>query len=257
MTSKTKSKTSNRYRIDAVDRGLSVLDAIAANPGVTAAHLAAALHANRSLIFRILYTLGERGFVVKDSRNLYWLGPQLLYLGLQASGDNVLINASNQVMDTLLARTRESVVLIVRDQLETVRVAYRDSSHLIRVPVGFAAKGGLHQGGASKILLAYAPEEVIDQVIERHLGEFVPAKLRTRDQVLKFLSTVRSDGYYAAIGETHPDLFSVSAPVRDFQGRTIAALAVVGLTSRLTAQKKADFVKHVIEGAAQISSGVS
>jgi DNA-binding IclR family transcriptional regulator len=256
MTSKTKAETANRYRIDAVDRSLSVLDAIAANPGVSAAHLAAALHANRSLIFRILCTLGERGFVIRDSRNLYWLGPQLLYLGLQAGGDNLLINASSEVMDSLLARTRESVVLIVRDQLETVRVAYRDSSHLIRVPVGFAAKGGLHQGGASKILLAYAPDEVIDEVIERHLGEFVPARLRSRDQVLKFLSTVRSDGYYAAVGEAHPDLFSVSAPVRDLQGQTIAALAVVGLTSRLTAQKKADFVEQVIEGAARISSGV-
>ena len=127
----------------------------------SAAQLAVTLQANRSLIFRILSTLGERGFVVKDSQNLYWLGPQLLYLGLQAGGENLLINASSRVMDELLEQTQESIVLILRDHLETVRVAYRDSSHLIRVPTGFAAKGGLHEGGASKILLAHAPEVLL------------------------------------------------------------------------------------------------
>jgi DNA-binding IclR family transcriptional regulator len=246
-------KAANRYRIEAVDRSLLVLDALAARPGTGAAQLAATLRANRSLIFRILCTLGERGFVVKDSQNLYWLGPQLLYLGLQAGGENLLINASSRVMDELLEQTQESVVLVLRDHLETVRVAYRDSSHLIRVPTGFAAKGGLHQGGASKTLLAHAPAEVIDEVIARHLGEFVPAKLRTREQVLKFLGEIRRDGFYAAVGETHPDLFSISAPVLDFEGHVVAALAVVGLTSRLTMQKKARFIKAIVDGAARIS----
>jgi|SRR5580698_10050154 IclR family KDG regulon transcriptional repressor len=246
--------TTNRYRIEAVDRSLVVLDTIASHQGVSAAALAELLQANRSLIFRILSTLGERGFVVKDSRNLYWLGPQLLYLGLQAGGENLLINASGAVLDDLLQQTKESIVVIVRDQLDTVRVAYRDSSHLIRVPTGFAAKGGLHLGGASKILLAHAPQEVIDQVIEKHLAEFVPTRLRTREQVLKFLATIRHDGYYAAVGEVHPDLFSVSAPVRDIEGRTIASLAIVGPTSRLTASLEESFVKQVVAGAARISS---
>jgi IclR family KDG regulon transcriptional repressor len=243
----------NRYRIEAVDRSLLVLDAIAAHPGTSAAQLAATLQANRSLIFRILSTFAERGFVVKDSQNLYWLGPQLLYLGLQAGGENLLINASSRVMDELLEQTQESIVLILRDHLETVRVAYRDSSHLIRVPTGFAAKGGLHEGGASKILLAHAPEDVVDEVIGKYLGEFVPAKLRTREQVLKFLGAIRRDGFYAAVGETHPDLFSISAPVRDFEGHVVAAIAVVGLTSRLTTQKKSRFVKLIVDGAARVS----
>jgi IclR family KDG regulon transcriptional repressor len=246
-------KPPNRYRIEAVDRSLLVLDAIAAHPGTSAAQLAVTLQANRSLIFRILSTLGERGFVVKDFQNLYWLGPQLLYLGLQAGGENLLINASSRVMDELLEQTQESIVLILRDHLETVRVAYRDSSHLIRVPTGFAAKGGLHEGGASKILLAHAPEEIIDQVIGNHLGEFVPAKLQTREQVLKFLGAIRRDGFYAAVGETHPDLFSISAPVRDIEGHVVAALAVVGLTSRLSTPKKARFVKLIVDGAARVS----
>ncbi len=159
--SEQKKKRVNRYSIDAVDRALVLLGALAAKQGVSAAYLASSLGANRSLVFRLLSTFADRGFVSKDVNNRYWLGPQLLYLGLEAQGDNALINASNDVMDALVKDTQESVGLIIRDELETVRVAYRESSQLIRLHSSYSSRRALYGGGDSKLLLAYAPEEVI------------------------------------------------------------------------------------------------
>src|SRR5690349_4676335 len=100
---------SNRYRVDAVDRALLLLAAIASLPGATAAQLAEALHLNRSLVFRLLVTLTARGFVVKDDNNRYHLGPRLLYLGQQAEQGNALVDTSRPVMNDLLEDTNENV----------------------------------------------------------------------------------------------------------------------------------------------------
>jgi IclR family KDG regulon transcriptional repressor len=232
-----------------------LLNTLASKPGVSASELAAALNANRSLVFRMLSTLADRGFVLRDSNNLYSLGPQLLYLGLQAEGDNPLNVASKDVLDDLAKDTQETVGVVVRNELDTIAVAFRDSSQLLRFHSGFAAKGGLHQGyAASKLLLAYSPDEVIEQVIGKYLGEFAPATLRTREHVLKLLETIRSEGYYAAIGDVNPDVFSIRAPVRDTHGVVIAALAVLGPTSRLDADKRNWLIRRVVDSAALISS---
>jgi IclR family KDG regulon transcriptional repressor len=246
----------NRYRIEAVDRALMLLNTLASNPGVSASELATALKANRSLVFRMLSTLADRGFVSKDSNNFYSLGPQLLYLGLQAEGGNSLNVASKDVLDDLAKDTQETVGVIVRNELDTIAVAFRDSSQLLRFHSGFAAKGGLHQGAASKLLLAFSPDDIIEQVIGKYLGEFAPATLRTREKVLALLETIRREGYYAAIGDVNPDVFSISAPVRDTHGVVIAALAVLGPTSRLDADKRNWLIQRVVESAALISSRI-
>jgi DNA-binding IclR family transcriptional regulator len=41
--------------------------------------------------------------------------------------------------------------------------------------------------------------------------------------------------------------------VRDLEGHVVAALAVVGLISRLTTHKKARFIKLIVDGATRVS----
>jgi IclR family KDG regulon transcriptional repressor len=134
-----------------------------------------------------------------------------------------------------------------------IRVAFRESSQLLRLPAPFAARGSLHEGGGAKLLLAYSPDDIIDEVIAKHLDAFVPATLRTREAVLKLLENIRRDGYYLAIGELHPDVFTITAPVRDADGRVVAAIGVMGPTSRINPERTDRLIKCVVEGAEQIS----
>jgi DNA-binding IclR family transcriptional regulator len=243
----------NRYRIEAVDRALVLLDTLALFPGTTAAQLAATMGANRSLVFRMLSTLADRGFVARDANNCYRLGPRLVYLGNQAERSDALVDASREVLDRLLEETHENIYLIVRDGLEILCLAERVTPRPIRLAAGTGTHGGLHTGGGAKALLAYAPPEVINEVLDRHLHEFVPATMRTREQVLAVLSQIRRDGYYEAIGEID-DIYTLSAPVRDGFGVVTAAVVVAGPMSRLTPEFQADVLIRVREAAAEISA---
>jgi DNA-binding IclR family transcriptional regulator len=244
----------NRYRIEAVDRAFALLSALSVAKRMSASQLADALGANRSLVFRMLSTLADRGVVTKDADNFYSLGPTLLHLGLRAEGGNALIAASRDVLDSLVESTQENVQLFVRDQYDVMGTALRVAKQHVSLSEVVAMKGGLHSGGVHKLLLAYAPEEIIDAVIEQHLGEFLPATLRTRKQVLSLLSKIREDGFYVAIAEALPDIYTISVPVADGRGEVSSAIAVMGPISRLDASKQKAILRLLRDGAALVSS---
>lgn len=244
----------NRYRIDAVDKALVLLDTLALMPGSSASQLASALAANRSLIFRMLSTLTDRGFVTKDPDNRYRLGSRLLYLGQQAEKGTELMDISRSVLDELLEATQENVYLIVRQGLEMICLAARIAPQAVRLSADVGTKGGLHTGGAAKMLLAYSPPAVIDTVLDRHLDEFVPVTLRSRERILDVLATIRRDGYYAAIGEISPDIYTLNAAIFGIDGEVAAILSIAGPTSRLDPGRRAGLLDSVRAAARRISA---
>src|SRR4029077_15436601 len=117
--------------------------------------------------------------------------------------------------DGLHSETQESVFIVVRDGFEMLCVVERKSTQPVRVAAGVGVRGGLHTGGASKVLLAYAPKETQERVIQRELRHFVPSTLRTRKGVRTVLQRIRQQGYYEAIDEVSRGVSSVSAPIKD------------------------------------------
>lgn len=247
------SSTTNRYRIEAVDRALLLLDTLASFPGANASQLATTLGANRSLVFRMLSTLADRGFVVKDKHSCFRLGPRLLYLGQQAEASDALMDASRPILDELLDATQENVYLIVRDGAEMLCLATRMSTQPVRLAAEVGSKGGLHSGGAAKMLLAYSPPEVIEQVIENNLQDFVPPSIRNREAVEEVIAKIRSDGYYEGVGEINDETYTMSAPIRDGQQTVIAVLALAAPTSRIPVARRPGLRRLVLESANRIS----
>ena len=251
-----RSSKTNRYRIEAVDRALLLLDTLASFPGANASQLAATLGANRSLVFRMLSTLAERGFVVKDRHSCFRLGPRLLYLGQQAETSDALMDASRVVLDELLEATQENVYLIVRDGIEMLCLAARMSTQPVRLAAEVGSKGGLHSGGAAKMLLAYSPPDVIEQVIENHLHEFVPPRIRSREAVEKVIEKIRAEGYYEGVGEINDETYTMSAPIRDGQQTVIGVLALAAPIIRIPATRRPELRRLVLDAANRISQAL-
>jgi IclR family KDG regulon transcriptional repressor len=134
-----------------------------------------------------------------------------------------------------------------------VCLAVRMSPQPIRLVADVGTKGGLHTGGAAKALLAYAPPDVIETVLERHLHEFVPAKLRTRKQVLGVLEKIRHDGVYEAVGEIDPDIYTLTAPVHDGHDKPIAVITIAGPVSRISAKMRTELLRDLRAAVAEIS----
>ncbi len=243
----------NRYRVEAVDRALVLLDTLATMPGATGSELATALGANNSLVFRLLSTLSDRGFVARDDRGTYRLGPRLQYLGQQADSSTALVDASRDMLDLLLERTQENIYLVVRDRLDALCISARVSPQTLRLNPTTGDKRPLYTGTLPKVLLAYAPADIVEDVIRLHLDKFNPPKLRVRKNLEKLLEKIRKDGFYESIDETDPDVYSLSAPVRDHDGKVVALLAIGAPSSRISEKKRAEFRKLVLDCAVTVT----
>jgi DNA-binding IclR family transcriptional regulator len=256
MTNAKDSSNADGHGLHAVAVTLALLNRLGETQGMSDAELAAAINADPADVRGILDLLATRGYVVRDEVNLYWLGPRITVLGAQASPQNALMYAARDILDDLLATGAHNVALIMRQGTEAFRLAYREGGtnpQLLRLPPFVPSSGPLFTGGASKLLLAFAPQPVIDEVIEKHLHEFLPPTLRSRASVLQLLEQIRQDGYYIAVAEIHPEVFTINAPVRDARSELVASLGCMGVVQNLTPASRQEMIATICDAAQRLS----
>jgi len=218
--------------VEAVELALTVMSTLAASQGMSVVELASKLDATAEHLAEILERLVERRFVFRDPRDLFWLGPQLHYVGGHISERTALVHASTETLEWIVAETHDSASVVMRERLDAVLVTSRGSPEILGLHPMTASRGALHLGAGGKLLLAYAPREIIDQVLDTHLGAFTPAHIRSRDDALELLATIRREGVYVSLGDSHPNVISVAAPVHNAHGRVVAGVLVMCLRSR-------------------------
>lgn len=242
------------YTIASVDMSLTLLQAVADEPGLGVTALAQRIGATKSQAFRLLYTLEGQGFVIKDAVSLtYRLGYRALYVGERAKRQVDLIARAGPYLDDVAAACRENVHVIAREGVQSVCIALRESPQNLRLYAAVGRLGPLHAGGGSKVVLAYADQAVRDAVLEGPLERYTDATIVDPTQLRAVLDTICRDGYHVAIGDIDEDAFSVAAPIVDHADRVVAALSIAGPTSRLDEAALAHYRTTVLQASAAIS----
>ena len=245
--------TAPDYGITALASALEVLDAVGEHPGLKVRQLAELTGQTKSKVFRIVRTLEQYGYVTLDEVHACTLGSGAYLLGKRAEQQWSLSRAATPVLDELAALTRENVHLVVRQGLQSLVVDVRVSTQPIRMYAQVGRVGPLHAGGTPKVLLAYAPEAVLEAVLASPLSQYTDATPRDSAALRPILERIRHDGYHLAISDLDEDTFSVAAPVWDHRGEVIAALSVAGPLMRLDEDRRQRFSKLVVEYAQRLS----
>jgi hypothetical protein len=134
--------------VDAVDLALTVISTLAASQGMSVVELASKLDATAEHLAEILERLVERRFVFRDPTDLFWLGPQLHYVGGYISERTALVHASTETLEWIVAETHDSASVVMREQLEAVLAMSRGSPEIL----------GLHPMAASRGPLQRSPD---------------------------------------------------------------------------------------------------
>ncbi|MEI5676798.1 IclR family transcriptional regulator [Mesorhizobium sp. CGMCC 1.15528] len=250
--------STNDYKIAAVDRALLVLEALADKPGQGVTSLSKSLGLTKSIVFRLLQTLEDRGFVFRDPEHaVYSLGYRIGVLGERVGRDGSLLFAARPVMDTLRDRTSENVNLVVREGLRSLVLATRAGHHSIRLFAQAGRNGPLHAGGGSLCLLAYCDESVINAVLANPLEAFTPYTITDPEKLLQTLNRIRANGHNIATNDLDDGAFSVAAPIVGANGEVIAAISVAGAMVRFDEERRGTYIRAAMDAAAEISSKLS
>ena len=219
-------------RVQAVQRAVSLLKAIADSPGPqTASELAERCGLNRSTAWRILQTLEDEGLVHRDPQtNRYSTGYELTRLA--ASADESLLLVARPHLVELSSHTGETVSLAVPRRLELIYVDQIQAPHVM-APDWLGRAVPLHGTSTGKALLAWLPASELDEVLSEPLAAFTETTITDPARLRKELDDVRRLGYAVSRGELEPSLWGVSAAVLDRGRRPIAVVSVWGAEMRV------------------------
>ena len=223
--------------IEAIARGLDVIRAFRpGQPVMSLASVAAASDLPRPTARRILLTLEQLGYVRQaaagagsggQSGGGYELTPRVLDLGMSYVLSRGLWEVARPHMEALVAQTRESTSIAQLDGSDIVYVARVAVPKIVTLAVTIGTRFPAMQTSLGKVLLAALPLAEAERV----LAEPSRSGIATRWQPdaaerAAALREVRARGWALTDEQLAPGIRSVAVPLRDGEGRVIAALNV-------------------------------
>lgn len=213
--------------IEAIARGLDVIRVF--GPGQPVMSLAAVANASglpRPTARRILLTLDELGYV-RQAQGGYELTPRVLDLGMSYVLSRGLWEVARPHMEALVARTRESSSIAQLDGSDILYVARVAVPKIVTLAVTIGTRFPALQTSLGKVLLAALPPAEAERVLaEPSRSGIVPRWQPDAAERAAALREVRARGWALTDEQLAPGIRSVAVPLRDGDGRVIAALNV-------------------------------
>ena len=208
-------------------RGLRVLLTIADRGEIRADELSALLDTPISTIYRYLRTLAGFGFVDRQDGG-YRLGPRLII----GSGANVtaeeLKRTADPILHLLVEETGETAVIVRRVGLTAVCIHEVPSRQPLRVSIAPETALPLDSGALGKALLAFAPPDILDEVLT---SEPRPASGPGDERLRADLADIVTSGVARSVGEAIVSSVAIAVPIFREDG-IVAAIGVIGPESR-------------------------
>jgi DNA-binding IclR family transcriptional regulator len=251
--SETPATVREPYRVQSVDRAITLLRAIATTPHPqTAWELARACGINRSTAWRLLQTLEHHGMVERDERTQrYGIGYTALQLAA-AAGYDALARRARPILQRLADDTGESVMLAAARTFSLVYVDQVDPTG-VPWPNWLGRQLPLHATSAGKVFLAWLPEEEREALLPPALERYTDQTMIDRETLSAALSDVRKYGYGACIGEYEEFSNGVSAAVLDQRSRPAVILNIWGPSQRVSESRLPELGRMALRAAHDVS----
>jgi IclR family transcriptional regulator, pca regulon regulatory protein len=213
--------------IEALARGLGVIRAFQPRqPVMTLTAVADATGLARPTARRILLTLQQLGYVRAAGRG-FELTPRVLELGMSYVLSRNLWEVARPHMERLVARTHESSSIAQLDGSDIVYVARVAVPKIIALAVTIGTRFPAMPTSLGKILLAALPPDEAERVLDEPSRSGVTARWQPGPaERAAELRTVRARGWSLTDEQLALGIRSVAAPLRDGDGRVIAAMNV-------------------------------
>jgi IclR family transcriptional regulator, pca regulon regulatory protein len=214
--------------IEAIARGLDVIRTFkTGQPVMSLAAVAAASELPRPTARRILLTLEQLGYVRQVESSGYELTPRVLDLGMSYVLSRGLWEIARPHMQALVARTGESTSIAQLDGSDIVYVARVAVPKIVTLAVTIGTRFPAMPTSLGKVLLAALPIAEAERVLdEPSRSGITPPWQPDAAERAAALREVRARGWALTDEQLAPGIRSVAVPLRDGDGKVIAAINV-------------------------------
>jgi DNA-binding IclR family transcriptional regulator len=216
-----------------VARALNVLVMVADRQAARADELAEDIGLPVSTVYRYLRTLRAFDLVIQKD-GVYTLGSRLHPLAPHGVSNEALRHLAQPVLEALVKETGETAVLAIRLAGQALCLGQVESPHWMRMAFRVPQLLPLHAGAASKVLLAYAPEDQIESILSSELERFTP-NTPDRRELRQEVARIRAKRIAISQGEFISGAVAVAVPVL-LNDQAICSLTVAGPAERCDAK---------------------
>jgi DNA-binding IclR family transcriptional regulator len=209
---------------------------------------------NASTVYRICSELVQRGYLARKNRGKYNLGQRFVKYYDSMNEVTRLKEVALVFMQKLSRDINESVTLSVPAGSEITDIACVVSSHKLQLLSREGESLPLHCTSAGKIFLSQMDPDGLERIIRtKGLPGRTSNTITDINLLNKEIAVIRKEGVSFDDEEFETGIRSLAAQVRGKDGTTIAAVAVIGPSVRISLQKMRDMIPVIKECAMEIS----
>ena len=251
-------KESDRYNINAVERSFQIFDLLASSQEAISIHnVSEALGVNSNMAFRLLKTMEDTGYLVKDAKTgLYSLSLKVLKLSRTALESLEIRKFAMPYLEMLWNNfPKANVNLGMKNGDEIIMVGRIDGNRLPRTYFTPGKVIPFHCTGLGKVLCSELEDEDILAMIHRAGGlkQYTANTITDSDALIAEIRKVRLEDVGRDRNEYIINDNCSAVPVRNSEGRIVAAVSTSALAPNMTEDEIEATIPALRETANRIS----
>jgi IclR family acetate operon transcriptional repressor len=229
LSSMPRGRQPSTRRIEAAQRAVAILDALAESGELGTNELARRVGLPASTVSRQLGTLSSTGLVEHQSETgRYRLGIRIVRLANAVLARLDVREIARPHLEELVRITGETATLHVPGEEDAVTIDFVPSAHFVQHVTQLGRPSIAHATSAGKVMLAFTRRPLPTGPFEA----YTPRTITSAEALAAEIERVRARGYAEGLEEREPGLNAVAAPVWAASGTLAAIVALQGPTAR-------------------------
>lgn len=219
-------------QIKSAVRTFDIIETLQGRGRTTFTELAEEIDVADSTLYDYLDTLCYLGYLTKED-GAYTLALQFFDLGVTARNQFPVYEKSRSTLKQVAEESGAAVWLMVEEAGQAVYLAREMGEQSIETHERLGKHEYMHCLASGKAMLAFSPDEHVQNVIDRHgLPEKTPESITTVEELETELAAIREQGYAMNEHETAEGVSAVAAPIVA-NDRVYGAIAIAEPIARM------------------------
>lgn len=226
----------SEIKIQSLQRAFSILELFRVrNSELSFKEIQEVINLPKGTVYRFLSDLENAGFIGQDKiSKKYRLGLKLLELGMIVHDQIDIRKKAFPFLEELRKLSNENVNLGALEGNEVIYLERLESVRLLRLNARVGSRVPIHCSSIGKILIAYQPEQMQKELIEKldmypHTSRTITSKEKFLEEIIK----VREQGFAISDRELLDEVRTVAVPIFNHLGEVEVACNVSAPDYRL------------------------
>jgi DNA-binding IclR family transcriptional regulator len=240
--------------IKAIRTGFEIVNILRELDGAGVTDVAKELDIPKSSVHNYLQTMEEEGYVVQQGTE-YHVGLRFLELGAYARNREQVYNVAKPELRHLAEETGEWTNLMVEEQGQGIYLCKETGEEAVKFDVDTGYHVNLHTTALGKAIMAYLPQERVEEIIEWHgLSPSTANSITDRETLFEELDRIQERGIAFDREERLPGVCCAAAPilVQGDDNQVVGAISVSGPKSRMSGQRLEEEIPDMLNRAANV-----